>query len=227
MPEAGTPQIRIVLVEDHAVIRSGLRMLIESSPGFAVVGEAGSRDEAVAVVTSQQPDIILLDLDLGGQSSLEFFPELTAAASGARVLVLTGVGDPEMHRRSVLLGSMGVVLKSQASDVLLRAIEMVHHGEMWLDQATMTNVLTALSAANKAEGEDAAKIATLTRREKEIILLVGEGLRNRQVAERLFISEITVRHHLTSIFGKLGVSNRLDLAVYAYRHDLAKPPARG
>jgi DNA-binding NarL/FixJ family response regulator len=225
MSSAETPQIRVVLVEDHAVVRAGLRMLIESSPGFAVVGEAGNRDEAIAVVARERPDIILLDLDLEGQSSLEFFPELASAASGGHILVLTGVGDPEMHRRAVLLGSMGVVLKRQASEVLLRAIEKVHHGEVWLDQAMMTSVLTALSA-NKSEAEDAAKMATITKREKEIILLIGEGLRNKQIADRLFISETTVRHHLTSIFSKLGVSNRLDLVVYAYRHNLAKPPGQ-
>jgi two-component system nitrate/nitrite response regulator NarL len=224
MPGARTSQIRVVLVEDHAVVRSGLRLLIESGPGFAVVGEADNRDGAVAVVTREQPDVILLDLDLDGQSSLEFFPELASAAAGARVLVLTGVVNPEMHRRAVLLGCAGVVLKRQASEVLFSAIETVHHGEVWLDQATMAGVLRALSSAKKTEGEDASRIAALTKREREVILLIGEGLRNRQVGERLFISETTVRHHLTSVYSKLGVSNRLDLVVYAYRHDLSKPP---
>lgn len=225
MPESQTSQIRIVLVDDHAIVRAGLRMLIESIDRFAVVGEAGNQAEALAVVAREQPDIILLDLDLEGRSSLEFFAELASAARDARILVLTAVRDPEMHRRAVLLGSMGVVLKSQATDILLKAIEKVHQGEIWLDRSTMTSVLTSMSAAKRGENENAAKIATITRRESEVINLIGEGLRNRQISHRLFISEITVRHHLTSIFSKLGVSNRLDLAVYAFRHDLVKLPA--
>lgn len=220
MHGAQSPQIRIVLVDD-AIVRAGLRLLIERGQGFAVVGEAGNRDESVAVVALEQPDIILLELDLGGHSSLEFFTELSSAAKGARVLVLTAVNDPEMHRRAVLLGSAGVVLKRQASEALLIAIERVHKGEVWLDQATITGLL---SAADKTGDKDAARIATLTKREREVILLIGEGLRNRQIADRLFVSETTVRHHLTSIFSKLGVSSRLDLVVYVYRHGFAASP---
>lgn len=216
-----SPHIRIVLVDHHAIVRAGLRMLIESGQGFAVVGEAGDRDEAVTVVSREQPDIILLELDLGGHSSLEFFADLAAAAKGARVLVLTAIDDPEMHRRAVVLGSAGVVLKRQASAALLKAIERVRQGEVWLDQETMAGLL---SAANMAGGEDATRIATLTKREREIILLISEGLRNRQIADRLYVSETTVRHHLTSVFSKLAVSSRLDLMVYAYRHGLARLP---
>ena len=222
MQGAEGPHIRIVLVDGHPIVRAGLRMLIESGRGFVVVGEAGDRDEAVTVITREQPDIILLDLDLGGHSSLEFFTELASAATGARILVLTAVDDPEMHRRAVLLGSMGVVLKRHASEALLRAIERVRQGEVWLDKSTIAGLL---SAANKAGDEDTVRIATLTKREREIILLIGEGLRNKQIADRLFVSETTVRHHLTSVFSKLGVSSRLDLVVYAYRHGLARSSA--
>ncbi len=222
MQGAESPQIRIVLVDADPIVRAGLRMLIGSVRGFAVVGEAGYKDEAITVSAREQPDIILLDLDLGGRNSLEFFGELALAAKGARILVLTAVNDPEMHRRAVLLGSAGVVLKRHASEALLRAIERVSQGEVWLDQAMIAGLL---SAANKTGDEDAVRIATLTKREREIILLIGEGLRNKKIADRLFVSETTVRHHLTSIFSKLGVSSRLDLVVYAYRHGLVSSPA--
>ena len=222
MHRVDAPQIRIALVDDNIIVRAGLRVLIEGRQGFVVVGEAGDKEDALALVAREQPDIILLELELGGQSSLGFFEELVSAARDTRVLVLTAVEDPEMHRRAVLLGSAGVVLKRQAGEVLLKAIERVSQGEVWLDQATVAGLL---SAANKAGGEDATRIATLTKREREIILLIGEGLRNKQIAERLFVSETTVRHHLTSIFSKLGVSSRLDLVVYAYRHGLVKTPA--
>lgn len=222
MNGADAPQTRIVLVDDQALVRAGLRMLVESGRGFAVVGEAGDRDEALAVITREQPDIILLELSLGGRNSLEFFTELTAAAEGARVLVLTAANDPGLYRCAVLLGSAGVVLKTQAGETLLRALERVRQGEVWLDQAIVASLLSAASAM--AGGQDAVRMAMLTKREHEIILLISEGLRNRQIAARLYISETTVRHHLTSIFSKLGVSGRLDLVVYAYRHGLAKAP---
>lgn len=213
---------RIVLVDDDAIVRAGLRMLIEGGLGLVVVGEAGDAKEAAAVVAREQPDIVLLELSLEGGGGLEFIEGLTSAAKGARLLALTAVNNPELHRRAVLLGCAGVVLKKQARESLLRAIERVRQGEVWLDHATIAGLL---SVTNKAEDRDAARIATLTKREREIILLIGEGLRNKQIADRLFLSETTVRHHLTSIFSKLGVSSRLDLVVYAYRHGLARSPA--
>jgi DNA-binding NarL/FixJ family response regulator len=114
---------------------------MESRPEIMVVGEAGNGAEALAVVARTQPDIIVLDLDLGGESGLDYFPELRAAASTARVLVLTGVRDPELHRRAVRLGSMGLVLKEEAAEVLLQAIEKVHAGEVWLEPAMVASIL--------------------------------------------------------------------------------------
>ncbi len=214
--------LRVLIADDQAMVRAGLRMLIESEQGFTVVGEAADRDGALAVVAREQPDVILLELSLGGQSSLELFAELTSAARAARVLIVTSLDNPEMHRRALLLGCAGVLLKTQDGGTLLKAIERVGQGEVWFDQSMIAGLLSA--AASIAGGQDVVRMAMLTKREREIILLVSEGLRNRQVAERLFISETTVRHHLTSIFSKLGVSDRLDLVVYAYRHGIAKPP---
>jgi DNA-binding NarL/FixJ family response regulator len=119
---------------------------------------------------------------------------------------------------------MGVVLKEKAAETLLRAIERVHAGEVWLERAMMASVLSQMTRASQQPDPEAAKIATLTTREREVIALIGEGLRNRQIAERLFISETTVRHHLTSIFAKLEVADRLELVIYAFRHALVRPP---
>ncbi len=158
--------IRVVIVDDHAVVRTGLRMLIESRPGIMVVGEAGNGAEALAVVARTQPDIIVLDLDLGGESGLDCFPELRTAASTARFLVLTGVRDPELHRRAVRLGSMGLVLKEEAADVLLQAIEKVHAGEVWLEPAMIASVLGEMTGTRASQllDPEAAKIASLTER---------------------------------------------------------------
>lgn len=218
--------IRVLLIDDHTIMRSGLRMLIESHPGLVVVGEAATQGEALRLTARTQPDIILLDLNLCEERGADLLPDMLAAASGARVIVLTGVTDPAEHRQAILAGAMGVVLKDQALDVLVKAIEKVHAGEVWLDSSMIASMLTEIARGGTAEKADpeAAKIVRLTTREREVIGLVGEGLKNKQIAERLFISEATVSHHLTSIFGKLKVANRFDLLIYAFSNGLLQRP---
>ncbi len=226
MASPQTPSIRILLVDDHGIVRAGLRMLIEAHPGLNVVGEVDNPDAALNVVARLQPDIILLDLDLGGTSSLDVLPGLLSNAPKARVILLTGARDPDDHLRAVQLGAMGVVLKEQAADVLVKAIEKVSNGEAWLDPALTARLLAGMSGgrAAQAANPETAKVASLTERERDVIALICEGLQNKNIGQRLFISETTVRHHLTSIFNKLGVENRLELVIYAYKHGLAKPP---
>jgi two-component system, NarL family, nitrate/nitrite response regulator NarL len=222
-----TKPIQVLLIDDHAVVRSGLRMVIESNSGLKVVGEAGNRADALAIASREQPDIILLDLDLNGASGLDFLAELFTLARDARVIILTGVYDAAAHQRAMHLGAMGLVLKEKAAEVVIKAIEKVHAGEVWFDRVMMGHMISQLSRATitpKSKPE-AQKIASLTEREREIVALIGEGLKNKLIANRLFISETTVRHHLTSVFDKLGVSDRLELIIYAYRHGLAKPPS--
>lgn len=223
----GSDAIRILIIDDHVIVRAGLRMLLENHERMVVVGEAGSRADALAITTREQPDIILLDLDIAGESGLDFLRELLVSAPQARVLVLTGVRDPESHRRAVLLGAMGLVFKDKAAEVLIKAIEKVHAGEVWLDRSLTASVLTEMSKADSARkaNPDADRIGSLTTRELEIVGLVCEGLKNKQIGERLFISEATVRNHLTSILSKLDLSDRFELALYAYRQHLAKPPS--
>lgn len=220
--------IKVLLVDDHAVVRTALRMLIQSQPGLTMVGEAGNREEALRLSAGELPDIILLDLELDGESGLDFLPELLSNSPESRIIILTGVRDMEVLHRAVSLGAMGVVGKDNAVDVLIGAIERVHAGEAWLDPSLTARVLSGMSRAGKPRQADpeAAKIATLTGREREVLVLVGEGLKNKEIAGRLFISEWTVRHHLTSIFDKLQVSDRVELILYAYKHNLAKPPGK-
>ena len=217
--------IRILLIDDHAVMRLGLRTLIENQQGLKVVGEASGRIDALEVAEREQPDIILLDLSLPGTDGVDLIPELQAVSKEARILVLTGVLDPEAHKRAIHFGAMGVVLKEKAPEVLIKAIEKVHEGEVWLDRAMVANVVGGRSrfGDSRVPDPEAFKIATLTEREREVIALIGEGLKNRQIADRLFISEGTVRNHLTTVFSKLEVSDRFELLIYAYRHAIAKP----
>ena len=222
---AAEDPIRVLLVEDHVVVRAGLRMLIESWPRVVVVGEAGDRDGALLLAAEQQPHIILLDLDLGGESGLDFLPQLLDRAPGTHVLLLTGVDDPAQYQHAVRLGALGVVRKDQAASVLLKAIERVHAGEAWLDRTLVARVLSDLARpVEPPPNPEAAAIASLTDRECQVIQLICEGLQNKLIADRLAISEATVRHHLTSIFSKLRLSSRLELVIYAYQHDLATPP---
>ena len=214
-----------MLVDDHTLVRAALRMLIESRPGFCVVGEAADCETALAVAAREQPDVILYDLVLNGRESTDILPELLAAAGRARVLVVTGTRAPELHRQAIRFGAKGLVFKEDTSDTLLQAIERVHVGDVWLDSSMITGLLDELSPNNKHKDPEEAKIASLSPREREVIALIGEGLRNKEIGKRLFISETTVRHHLTSIFTKLGVSERLELVIYAYRHGLARIPS--
>jgi two-component system, NarL family, nitrate/nitrite response regulator NarL len=213
--------IRIVLVDDHVVIRAGLKMVIESSNTMVVVAEASNGVEAVAAVGAHKPDVVLLDLDLDGEHGLDLIPDLMASAPDIQVLVLTGVRDPETHRRAVMRGAMGLVLKDRAVATLLKAIEKVYAGEIWFDRSLIADVLRdRVRSEARAPSPEETQIATLTARERDVIALIVEGLRNREIAARLAISEATVRHHLTSIFSKLGVADRTELVIYAYRNRL-------
>jgi two-component system, NarL family, nitrate/nitrite response regulator NarL len=222
---AKSAPIRILLIDDHTLMRLGLSVLIGNQEGLKVVGEASGRQDALEIAGREQPDIILLDLNLPGTDGVDLIPELLTIAPKTRILVLTGVLEPEAHKRAMRLGAMGVVLKEKAPEVLLKAIDKVHEGEIWLDRAMVTNVFGVRSSFSDDSKRDpeAVKIATLTGREREVVALIGEGLRNRQIADRLFISEGTVRNHLTTVFSKLEVSDRFELLIYSYRHSIAKP----
>lgn len=218
-----TGEIRILLIDDHAIFRQGLRMLVESESGFKVVGEAQNRATALPLARREKPDVVLLDLDFGTESGLDLIPELLSATPETRILVLTGVRDTQERRRAFHLGAVGLVEKESAAEVLHKAIWKVHSGEVWLDRATTASVfmeMTTRSVEARTMDPEAAKIATLSARERQVIALIGEGLSNKVIAQRLGISETTVRHHLTSVFAKLDVGDRLALLVYAHRTKL-------
>jgi len=220
--EPALQSIRVLLVGQHAVIRTSLRLLIESRPGLTVVGEASSCAE-IAKSSLPQCDIVLLEIDLDRERSLDSMAELIAS-SNQRVLILAGESDDRVCCDAMRLGAMGLVLKEKPAEDLIKAIQKVHAGEVWFDRSMMAHMLNTISRRPAGRDEEAERIATLTDREREIVTLVGEGLKPKQIGERLFISEITVRHHLTSTFSKLGVSDRFELLIYAYRHKLAKLP---
>jgi DNA-binding NarL/FixJ family response regulator len=201
-------------------------LILEKEPEFAVVGEASSREEALEGARLR-PDIILLNLNSDWGADLDLLSDLSVIADGARVLVLIGDFNLELRLRIVRFGVKGLVQKTDPPDCLIAAVRRIHAGEIWLDPRTVSHVLDDLLYAGDAKQPNSvlSNGVRLTGRERDIIALIGEGLKNKQIAERLYISEPTVRHYLTSIFEKLGVKDRQGLIVYAYQHGLAKPPA--
>lgn len=216
-------QIKVLLIEDQPVLRRGLSMLLASSGDVTAVGEVDSGDAAVDVLASCTADVLMLDLDLGGEDGFSLIPRLAEAAPGAKVLGFTVLRDPQRHRAALLAGARGVITKYQADEVVLKAIRRVASGDLWFERQLLDGTLTRLMSRNNAR---APQLEQLTERETGIILLIGEGLRNAEIAKRLRISEKTVRNHLTSIFGKVGVSDRLELLVHAYQLGLVAIPRR-
>jgi DNA-binding NarL/FixJ family response regulator len=226
-PEPGNGAISVLLVEDHQTMLWGLQKLIDAErPRMAVAGMARNCSDALASAAQLAPDVILLDLDLGGVSMIEFLPQLLANGL-SRVLVLTAAHHTETLDLAVRRGARGILHKEVPAGQVLKAIEKIHRGELWFDAETMGRVFGQLLGARSASGPDPAleKHASLTAREREIVSAAVEhsGSANHVVAERLFISEHTLRNHLTSIYRKLDVTNRLEMYVYAIRHGLIQP----
>jgi two-component system, NarL family, nitrate/nitrite response regulator NarL len=210
--------VKVLLISDLLMIRHGLRLMLEAS-GCRVVAEVADCEKALDLAAASPPDIFLVDLDSRTTDPLACLDDLVAAHEG-RIIVLAHPRSVEDYANLVEHGAAGVVLKHEPLGVLIKAITKVHAGEAWLDRANTAKVLTRIARYRRADHTEAVKIAKLTPREREIITLVGEGLKNAAIAARLFISEATVRNHLTSVLEKLGVSDRFELAVYAFRHRL-------
>ena len=215
--------IRVLLVESHQTMRAGLRLLIEKEPGIKVVGEADTLREALQIASREQPSIILVGLIVGTDHDLDDLPLLLLASKDSRAVALTSTPDVNLDRRAVKAGAMGLISKQAAPDVLIKAIQKVHEGEAWLDRCTVADVLTEMSRPVRQEIVNGivTQIASLTKRQRDIIKLVSRGYKNKLVAQHLAISDVTVRHHLTSIFSKLELADRFELIIYAYKNGLA------
>jgi DNA-binding NarL/FixJ family response regulator len=215
--------IRVCLIEDHAIVRAGVRMLVEMEPRIEVVHEAATVSEALAAAHLISVDLILLDISLRTENGLDLLPALLRDFAPSRVLVLTAVEDVEIHLLAMEAGASGVVLKEQAPEILVKAIEAVSSGEVWIGRALSLAALNKLTRAKIERTNvdpEAAKIASLTPREREVVAAVARGFNGARIGKELGIAEATVRHHITSILSKLEVANKLELAVYAFHHDL-------
>ena len=214
--------IRVLVADDHTIFRDGLCRLLEAEADISVIGQARSGRECVEMTGKLKPDIVLLDLKMPDQDGLTVLTELGGPESQVRTIVLTASEDEQDYVETVKRGARGIVLKQAATERLLEGIRKVHRGEIWIDQRVAAEVMKAMTRPGPQAGVAGEK-ALLTPREAEIVTLVTQGFRNKEIAEKLSISEQTVKNHLQNIYDKLGVSDRLELALYALHHKLVPP----
>jgi len=208
--------IRVLIVDDHPVVRQGLRVLLEVQDGIEVTGEAGDGLAALTLTAEQAPDVVLLDLKLPGMDGLTVLTELRRAELGgagtrAKILVLTSVTDPVAAGQAMRAGAAGVLYKDVDPDALVRAIRAVHDGHLLLAPEAAYSLL---SSKNQAPGLDA-----LTVREREVLAELAKGRSNREIARALHVAEKTVKAHVSSVLAKLGVQDRTQAALFAVRHE--------
>lgn len=231
-PKAGTEglldrrkkSIRVLIADDHPIVRDGLKKLLALEDDLDVVGEAGDGREVLERVQELEPDVLLLDLRMPNLDGLSALQALQQSNRSTKVIVLTASEDKNEFVQAMKLGCSGIVLKQTAPELIVKSIRKVHAGEIWLDSHTTAAVMRQFSSpADVAAGNQTSKArerSPLSQREREIVALVAQGYKNKEMAEKMFISEQTVKNHLHNIFDKLGVSDRLELALYAIHKGL-------
>ena len=207
------PNIKVLILDDHSIVREGVRMILENDDQFDLTSEAANVADMLRLVERDRPDIVLLDIVLAEGDSLAAISQILEIHPGARILVFTGVLDPELHKKALLSGAHGVLLKERAGSVLITAIKKIYDGEAWIDRHLTAKVLHEASNQGRTRSAIVSKFDTLTEREREIVRLVAEGHHNNYIAEELNISEKTVRNRLTVIYSKMEVNSRLELAL--------------
>jgi two-component system nitrate/nitrite response regulator NarL len=219
-------KIRIVVADDHPIFRDGLCKLLALEEDFEVVAQAQDGRQVLDVLQQYEPDILLLDLKMPGLDGLSTLQRLQVVKNKTRVIVLTASDDKNEFVQAMKLGTSGIVLKQTATELLIKSIRKVHAGEIWLDSHTTAAVIRQFVAADDSPPASAQPAprdrerSPLSQREREIVALVAQGFKNKEMAEKMFISEQTVKNHLHNIFDKLGVSDRLELALYAIHNNL-------
>lgn len=211
-------RLRILLVDDHEVVRLGLKSLIERNPGFEVVAEASAQQEAVSKALAHKPDIVLMDIRLAGGSGIEACEQIMAELPQTKVIMLTSYAEDEMLFAAIRAGASGYVLKQVGSNDVIRAIEAAARGEATLDPSLTQRIFNEMRRS--IQQEESAAFSDLTAQEMQVLSLIAEGRTNREIAEALYLSEGTVRNYVSGILSKLEVSNRAEAAAYAIQHHL-------
>jgi len=209
-----------MIVDDHPVVRQGLKTLLQLEEDLEIAGEADNGTQAIKQMTDVQPDVMLLDLKMPGMDGLATLQTLQMTPSKTKVIMLTALEEQNDWVRAMKLGCWGVVSKQTQPDLIAKSIRKVHSGEIWLDSRTTAAVIRQFADGTSESGRAGDKKVMLSAREKEIVSLVAQGFKNKEMAEKLYISEQTVKNHLHNIFEKLGVTDRLELALYAIHNNL-------
>jgi two-component system, NarL family, nitrate/nitrite response regulator NarL len=217
--------VRVLIADDHSLFREGLRKLIESEAGFEVVGEASDGEMLLALARQLQPDVILLDLAMPRRDGMEVLRELAAAEIQVRTLVLTASINKAQIVQALKLGAYGVILKESTTQRLFDSIRCVMAGQYWIGRESVSDLVRAFRSIAAPDAASRSRDFGLTPRELEIVTLVVAGYSNPGIAQRCSISEQTVKHHMSNVFDKLGVSNRLELALFAVNHQLTDSAA--
>lgn len=215
--------IAVLVIERHPAVREGLKLLLSSADGVGAVHAADPETDALRAVTALEPDVVLCDVDHLCEEAQELLQSLAAATPAARVLALTASHDADFHRALLRAGARGVVNKDSPVDLILKAIRKVSEGELWFERHVLD---AALLERGVGGGASLPRREELTLRERQVIALLAEGLKNCEIADRMKISSKTVRNHLCSIFAKLAVTDRLGLLVHAQRLGIVRPGAR-
>jgi DNA-binding NarL/FixJ family response regulator len=210
--------LRILIVDDHEVVRLGLRALLDRHPDFTVVDEAGTAREALQKALLHRPDVVVMDIRLPGRSGIDACRDIVSQLPDTRVIMLTSYAEDELLFDAIEAGACGYVLKQIGSNDLIRAIEAVGRGEALLDPSITRRVLERVREA--ARKDEVTAFAELTEHELRVLALIAEGKTNRDIARALYLGEGTVRNYVSSILGKLGVTNRAEAAAFAVRHNL-------
>jgi two-component system response regulator DevR len=211
--------LRILLVDDHEVVRLGLAILLEDDPGVKIVGEAGSAQEALEACERLRPDLVILDIRLPDQLGVTVCRQIVERWPHIKVIILTSFVNDDLIADAISAGAAGYVLKQVGNEELLRAVEAVRRGEALLNPQVTQRVLQRIRQTERLL--DASAFRVLSHRELEVLLLVSQGKSNREIAESLSLSEKTIRNHVSNLLNKLHMSNRIELATYAVKHRLA------
>ena len=222
-PSKRDPLVRIVIADDHAIFRDALQALLEAEKDFRVIGSVGDGRAAVSLVRELRPDVLLLDVAMPHVGGIEALRQISEAGSPTRVILLSGAIEKADIVTAIQLGARGLVLKESGAAVLLKGIRGVMSGQYWIGREAVSNLLEVLRSLISRGGNAPRNEFGLTAREIEIVGAVVAAYANKEIAQRFQISEKTVKHHLTNIFDKLGVSNRLELALLAVHHRLVSP----
>lgn len=211
-------KIRVLLVDDHDIVRLGLMTLLNDQPDMEVVGEANTAAEAVRAVEKISPDVVLMDIRLPGEGGIEATRQVTERFPKSKVVMLTSFADDELVMRAINAGAVGYMLKQVGNEELIRAIQAAARGEAILDPSTTARLLTRVRAAERKAEEDA--FHDISDREMDVLLHLAKGRTNAEIGKLLNLSEKTVGNYVSSMFGKLHLNNRIELAAYAYEHHL-------